>query len=108
MDPKTLTEVLDLLSLPQAVSRNRNLARFSGDSGLRVWRIYRVYLSLLRDLEKAVFEPEIKVLATQNGEGLRIEMFNKRLRWRRINDIPQILIPFFRQRLDGLKLADAL
>ncbi len=101
MDPKTLTEVLDLLSMPQAFSRNQNLARFSGDAGKRVWRLYRVYLSLLRDLERAVGEPETMVSARGNGKGngLRIEMANHKLHWRRINVVPQALVPLFRERL---------
>lgn len=107
MDPKTLTEVLDLLSLPQAVSRNRNLSRFSGETGLRLWRLYRVYLSLLRDLRRAADDPDITVKATANGGGLRVEVYNERLHWRRINDVPQALAPFFRQRIDGLQAVDA-
>ena len=106
MDPKTLTEVLDLLRMPQAFSRNQNLARFSGDAGKRVWRLYRVYLSLLRDLEKAAAEPETTVMARGKDKGLRIEMTNQRLHWRRINVVPQTLVPFFRERLDGLCLVE--
>ena len=97
-------QVLSLLMEDYPPSRNRDFDRFKSPQGQRVYRLYRIYLSLLAELEEAVDRPEVKVNIKREGEGYRLLIEDPKVAYRRNCLVPLSLAEPFFERLKALGL----
>ncbi len=89
-------------------SRNRQLASLGSGSGRRAHRLFRLYGSLLSELERAAGQPGTVVRALDRPGGLLVVVERPALAYRRRTLVPPPLAGFFRRRLAGLGLGEIL
>ena len=104
MESEVLQRVAEMLRSPGAVARNRNLLEFESEAGQRAWRCYRLFLSLLAELERAAQSPEVRVSAQETEGGLQLVLVDPRVSYRRSCLVPPELVELFLEKLTALGL----
>jgi hypothetical protein len=107
MNSQLLERVRRLLEDAEAPSRNRYFEEFAGEEGQRVFRLYRIYLSLWEELGRAADRPEVRVAAAAEPGGLLLTVEDPKVAYRRQCLVPRELAPAFDQRLASLGLGPA-
>jgi hypothetical protein len=100
-----LERVRRLLEDPETPSRNRFFDEFAGEEGQRVFRLYRIYLSLWEELGEAAGRPEVRVAAEPVAEGVMLTVEDPKVAYRRRCLVPSELQAVFGRRLASLGLA---
>ena len=93
-----------LLEQEEGFSRNKSFQEFSGSEGQRVIRLYRLYSSILKELETAAGRPDMEVSVRQEEGALWLTMTDHRVAYRRICSVPAELADHFRLHLSRLGL----
>ena len=102
MKAKVLAQVADLLENHDQPSRNRNFQDFNSPRGQNVLRLYRLYLSLLLELEDAAARPEVLISASDEAGGLMLELKDPKVSYRRSCLVPKELAETFHQKIKGV------
>jgi len=104
MESEVLRRVAEMLRSPGAVTRNRNLLEFENEAGQRAWRCYRLFLSLMAELERAAQSPEVRVSVQESEAGLQLVLVDPRVSYRRSCLVPPELVELFKDKLAALGL----
>lgn len=89
-------------------SRNRNFQDFNSPEGQRVLRLYRLYFSLLSDLEDAAGRPEVLISAFDEAGGIMLELKDPKVSYRRSCLVPKELAGTFHRKIQELGLSRRL
>ena len=100
-----MEQVARLLESGRAVSRNREFERHPGPRGGQLLRLFRVYSSLLAELERSVGQNGPEVRARQTPAGLRLSIRDAALGYMHDSLIPKALGAIFETRLAELGVA---
>ena len=92
---EVLERVRSLLAGEGRQSRNQGFAEFSDREGQEVMRLYRLYVSLAQELRAAAERPDVRVLASRQEGGLRLEVRDPKVSYRRSCHIPPSLVGHF-------------
>lgn len=104
MGAPVFDKVLALLEGGPTTSRNQGFDAFSSLEGRRIFRLYRLYRSLVKELEEAAGRPEVRVWVQHQGEELWLELEDPKVAYRRRSLVPGPLAAHFRRRLSELGL----
>lgn len=92
-------QVLALLQDPAPPSRNRHFARYAGQGGGRVHRLYQLYRSLAQEAARLADRPGAGVSLRRERDGLWLELRDPEMSYRRRCLVPPELGPYFSERL---------
>ncbi len=102
MPDATMIKVSALLKKRNADSRNLNFNAYASPEGQKVYRLYRLYLSLLSEIEAAADRPEMTVKASIQKSGLMLELTDPKVAYYRRCMVPPELTPLFQNTLKNL------
>ena len=102
MPDPIMARVSALLSKREANSRNRNFNAYASQEGQQVFRLYRLYLSLLSEIEQAAGRPEMVVKASSHTGGLMLELTDPKVAYCRRTLVPPELSALFKNTLKSL------
>jgi hypothetical protein len=102
MPESLLHQVNRLLETKPPVSRNRDFKIFDHGEGKRLFKLYRLYLSILRELEDAAYTPGMRVSSGRTPEGLELVLSNPGLAYSRHCLIPTEISHHFEKALKRL------
>ncbi len=89
-------------------SRNRQFHEFNSREGQQVLRLYRLYLSLLTELEEAAERPEVLISAQRQSSGIMLVLKDPRVAYQRSCLVPKELAHTFTKRMKRLGLSGRL
>ena len=105
MPPEVMEQVARLLESGRPLSRNREFENHPGPRGGQLVRLFRVYSSLLAELERSTGEKGPQVMARQTMAGLRLRIHDAAMGYVHESLIPKALTGLFRARLSELGVA---
>jgi len=96
------------LEAQEQPSRNRQFHEFNSLEGQQVLRLYRLYLSLLTELEEAAERPEVLICAQKKAGGIMLVLKDPKVAYQRSCLVPKELAHTFTKRIKKLGLANRL
>ena len=103
-DARVLTRVRTLLERDELTSRNRPVPEVSETRSQEVYRLYRLYAAVSRELGEAATRPEVMVRAERQDGGLLLTIADPRVNYRRQSLAPPPLDAYFIHLLERLGL----
>ena len=103
-DARVLTRVRNLLERDDLSSRNRPNPEVSETRSQEVYRLYRLYAAVSRELGEAATRPEVVVRAERMDGGLLLTIADSRVSYRRQSLAPPPLDAYFIRLLEQLGL----
>ncbi|MCA1906635.1 MAG: hypothetical protein LDL11_08620 [Desulfarculus sp.] len=103
-DSRVLTRVRHLLERDQISSRDRPVPEVNETRSQEVYRLYRLYAAVSRELGEAATRPEMVVRAERRDGGLLLTIADPRVNYRRQSLAPPPLDAYFIRLLERLGL----
>ena len=103
-DARVLNRVRNLLEREDASGRNRPVPEASETKSQEVYRLYRLYAAVSRELGEAALRPEVMVSAERVDRGLLLTIADPRVNYRRQSLAPPPLDAYFVGLLERLGL----
>lgn len=106
-DQRVLVKVRQLLERSSGDGRSPGPSDYSDRHGQEVYRLYRLYAALVRELNEAAQRPEMRVAVEPYEQGLMLTIADPKVNYRRQSIIPATLEPYFSGLIASLGLAAA-
>ena len=87
--------VRSLLAGEPSGGRNQQFADYSDREGREVMRLYRLYVSLGKELKEAAGRQDMRVLVRRRNGGLHLEVNDPKVSYRRACQVPPGLVGHF-------------
>lgn len=104
-DQRVLAKVRQLLEREAGSGRNPGPTDYSDRHGQEVYRLYRLYAALARELGEAAQRPEMRVAVEKHEHGLMLTIADPKVNYRRQSLIPTALEAYFNGLIASLGLA---
>lgn len=103
-DQRVLAKVRQLLERETGADRSPGPADYGDRHGQEVYRLYRLYAALARELGEAAQRPEMRVAVERQERGLMLTIADPKVNYRRQSLIPLALEPYFSGLIASLGL----